>query len=334
MWAGFARRARYRSVRCTQAFRKSSDRPRPWRARRLRPCARHDCTRSAGSRRSTRSSEPDGADVLAVTCSSLNPVDISTGNGRFYGGVPETPYVIGSEAVGRTSDGRRLWYYAKETMAERVRLAQPDRAVEIPDGVDDRSRSRAGRPASRAGSRSPGARASRRRHGARARGERHARRDGDAGREAARRRRVIGAARRVDTIPDAADEVVALDGDYELPRGDGRHRRAVGRAGGEGARRCRARRPLRPARPVRRGRPRRSSRPGCAARSANILGHSLHSVPADVARRGLPRALRARPRRPRSASTSRRTRSTRIAEAWERQASGSPGVKIVVDVSG
>src|SRR5262245_36504311 len=81
--------------------------------------------------------EPDEPDVLVVTSSSLNPVDISTGQGRFYGGVPETPYVIGSEAVGPAADGRRLWYYGPRTMAERAPLSLPDRAVEIPDGVDD-----------------------------------------------------------------------------------------------------------------------------------------------------------------------------------------------------
>src|SRR5437764_920289 len=68
---------------------------------------------------------------------ALNPVDVSIGSGRFYGGSPETPYVIGSEVVGRTSDGRRVWYYARGTMAERVTVEQPDHAVEIPDGVDD-----------------------------------------------------------------------------------------------------------------------------------------------------------------------------------------------------
>src|ERR1700690_2205820 len=80
---------------------------------------------------------PDGAALIAVSAAGLNPVDITIGNGRFYGGVPETPYVIGSEAVGRTADGRRLWYYARGLMAEQVVIAAPEHAVEVPGGVSD-----------------------------------------------------------------------------------------------------------------------------------------------------------------------------------------------------
>ena len=81
--------------------------------------------------------EPGGGLVLEVTASALNPVDIAIGNGRFYGGTPQTPYVIGSEAVGRMPDGRRVWYYARGAMAERVAVTAPDHAVDVPDGVGD-----------------------------------------------------------------------------------------------------------------------------------------------------------------------------------------------------
>ncbi len=64
--------------------------------------------------------EPLSGELLDVLVAGLNPVDITIGNGRFYGGVPETPYVVGSEAVVRTADGRRLWYYARNLMAERI----------------------------------------------------------------------------------------------------------------------------------------------------------------------------------------------------------------------
>ena len=63
---------------------------------------------------------PASGPLLAVDVAGLNPVDITIGRGRFYGGVPETPYVIGSEAVGRSDDGRRLWCYSRNLMAERV----------------------------------------------------------------------------------------------------------------------------------------------------------------------------------------------------------------------
>ena len=277
--------------------------------------------------------EPDGDDVISVTCSSLNPVDISTGTGRFYGGVPETPYVIGSEAVGTTSDGRRVWYYAKETMAERVRLAQPDRVAEIPDGVDDRLAVACG-TAGLTGwlavswrarvtpddtvlvlgaSGTLGATAI---QGAKLLGA----------------ARVIGAARRVENDPRGRRRGGRARRRLRASGGDRHRRRAVGRAGGEGARRRGARRALRPARPVRRGRgvarvrldPRQDGerpRPLAALRRRRRP------------RRRLPRALRARPRRPHPLRR-RDLPLDEVAGAWERQASGSPGVKIVVDVAG
>ena len=73
-----------------------------------------------------------------VTASALNPVDIAIANGRYYGGTPDPPFVTGSEAVGHTSEGRRVWYYARGVMAERVGPLDPAHAIEIPDGLDDR----------------------------------------------------------------------------------------------------------------------------------------------------------------------------------------------------
>ena len=52
---------------------------------------------------------PVGPNLIEVSATALNPIDIAIGNGRFYGGTPQTPYVIGSEAVARTPDGRRVW---------------------------------------------------------------------------------------------------------------------------------------------------------------------------------------------------------------------------------
>src|SRR5436305_10719281 len=81
--------------------------------------------------------DPPAGEAVEVVAVPLNPVDIAIGAGRFYGGSPPTPYVIGSEAVGRTADGRRVWYNARGAIAERVVLADPEHVVEIPDGVDD-----------------------------------------------------------------------------------------------------------------------------------------------------------------------------------------------------
>ncbi|CAB4686351.1 MAG: hypothetical protein F2663_01680 [Actinobacteria bacterium] len=81
--------------------------------------------------------EPDGTDLIEVAVAGLNPVDVTIGNGRFHGGVPDVPYVIGTEIVGTKSDGRRYWYYDRGTMAERVSPQLPGRVIEVPDGVPD-----------------------------------------------------------------------------------------------------------------------------------------------------------------------------------------------------
>jgi NADPH:quinone reductase-like Zn-dependent oxidoreductase len=275
--------------------------------------------------------EPGGDDVLAVTASSLNPVDISTGTGRFYGGVPGTPYVIGSEAVGRTADGKRLWYYAKETMAERVALLQPDRAVEIPDGVDDHLALACG-TAGLTGwlavswcanvtpedtvlvlgaSGTLGATAV---QGAKLLGA----------------NRVIGAARRVEAVPEAADEVVALEGDYELPQATV----VIDGLWGEPAARALAAAAL-GVRFVQLGQSAGASATlessWVRGKVVRILGHSLHNVPAGARAAGY-RELCTHARDGRIRFDIEAYALDRIAEAWTRQASGSPGVKIVVDL--
>ena len=86
--------------------------------------------------------EPDADVVVDITAAPLNPVDLSIASGRFYAGPPNTPYVPGVEGVGRTADGTRVWfetaagYMGDGSMAERAAV-NPDRAVELPDGVED-----------------------------------------------------------------------------------------------------------------------------------------------------------------------------------------------------
>jgi NADPH2:quinone reductase len=84
----------------------------------------------------------DGA-VVEILAAPLNPLDISVGTGRFYGGHPELPYVPGSEAVGRVREsGDLVWVFGEGlglrgdgTFAE---LAAPSRAalIPVPDGAD------------------------------------------------------------------------------------------------------------------------------------------------------------------------------------------------------
>jgi NADPH2:quinone reductase len=96
--------------------------------------------------------EPEQDDeraLVEVAAVPLNPVDISIGAGRFYGGRPELPFVPGTEAVGRIlaapslGEGIRVYFGGDGlgltrdgTLAERVRVAEQN-AVPLPGGVDD-----------------------------------------------------------------------------------------------------------------------------------------------------------------------------------------------------
>jgi NADPH2:quinone reductase len=86
--------------------------------------------------------EPQGEVIVDITAAPINPVDLAIAAGRYYVGPPNTPYVPGVEGVGCTADGRRFWfetgagYLGDGSMAERA-VVHPDRAVELPDGVED-----------------------------------------------------------------------------------------------------------------------------------------------------------------------------------------------------
>ena len=81
----------------------------------------------------------DGLEIVAV---ALNPLDLAVGAGRFYGGHPPLPYIPGAEAVARVGD--RPFYLGGEGrgmqkdgfLAERVNYPA-DRAIEIPEGLDE-----------------------------------------------------------------------------------------------------------------------------------------------------------------------------------------------------
>ena len=85
--------------------------------------------------------EPDagGGDVLVeVECVPLNPVDIAIGAGTFYGGHPPLPYVPGEEAIGKRVDtGERVWVYGRFSGGLGERIAAPEAALSpVPDGAD------------------------------------------------------------------------------------------------------------------------------------------------------------------------------------------------------
>jgi len=80
----------------------------------------------------------DGDVLIEVECVPLNPIDVSIAAGRFYGGHPPLPYVPGEEAIGRRLDtGERVWIYGRFTGCLAQRVAAPARALSpVPDGAD------------------------------------------------------------------------------------------------------------------------------------------------------------------------------------------------------
>jgi NADPH2:quinone reductase len=275
--------------------------------------------------------EPGGDLLLDVTASALNPVDIAIGNGRFYGGTPQTPYVVGSEAVGRSSDGRRLWLYARRTMAERVAITEEAAAAEIPEGVDDELALACG-VAGLTGWLAVAWRAKVTPEdtvlvlGA----------SGSLGRTAIQAakllgaRRVVGAASRVEAVPDAADEAIELGASAELPEAtvviDGLWGEPAERALAAAARGVRF---------VQLGQSAGATATIASAavrgKTANILGLSLGSVPAQALREGY-RELCEHARAGRIRLETETYELERIGEAWTRQSTGSPGAKIVIAV--
>src|SRR3954453_8495921 len=84
-----------------------------------------------------------GQALVQVTAAAINPIDISMSLGKFYGGTPEVPYVMGREAVGRVIEGEQLdpgtqiWFQppAGGAFAEYA-VADEDQAIVLPDGTD------------------------------------------------------------------------------------------------------------------------------------------------------------------------------------------------------
>jgi NADPH2:quinone reductase len=271
---------------------------------------------------------PSGQTV-AVSAAGLNPVDISIGNGRFYGGTPETPYVIGSEAIGTTSDGTRVWFRGSGTVAE-IAVAG-EHTYDVPDGVDDETALACG-IAGLTGWLAVSWRAKVTPEdtvlvlGA----------SGSVGHAAVQgakvlgARRVIGAARKTALVPAAADEVVELAGSYELPEATV----VVDGLWGEPAERALAA----SASGVRYVQLGQSAGPTASlasawvrGKAANLLGLALYSTPRDVIAEGY-HSLCGHARDGRIRFAVETFALDDVTAAWERQSSGSPGAKIVVRV--
>lgn len=84
--------------------------------------------------------EPGPGQVpVEVELAGLNPVDIAIASGTFDAGAPELPYTPGLEGIGRTPDGRRVWFDVPVppvgSFSERC-VIDPSRSIELPDGVE------------------------------------------------------------------------------------------------------------------------------------------------------------------------------------------------------
>jgi NADPH2:quinone reductase len=239
--------------------------------------------------------------------------------------------VIGSEAVVRTADGRRLWYYARNLMAERVVVESPRHAVEVPEGVSDELAAACG-VAGLTGWLAVSWRA------------RVTADDtvlvlgasGSLGRTAVQgakllgAKRVIGAARRTENVPQVADDVVEIDGSESYPAAtvivDGLWGEPVERAlaaAQNGVRVVQLGQSAGPTATLQSG--------WVRGKAANILGHALHLAPHDVFTAGY-RELAEHARDGRIHYEVETYELDRVAEAWERQSSGSPGAKIVISL--
>lgn len=78
--------------------------------------------------------------VVEVLAAGINPIDLRIASGALADRRPDVPRVVGSEGVGRTADGDRVYFRSTVapfgSIAERV-LVDEDALVPVPDGVDD-----------------------------------------------------------------------------------------------------------------------------------------------------------------------------------------------------
>jgi NADPH:quinone reductase-like Zn-dependent oxidoreductase len=274
---------------------------------------------------------PEGPNVIAVRAAGLNPVDIAIGTGRFYGGSPPTPYVLGSEGVGTTADGRRVWFRGSGTIAQQA-AAAVQQTLDIPDGVADELALACG-IAGLTGWLAVSWRAQVTAEdtvlvlGA----------SGTVGAAAVQgakllgARRVIGAARQTRLVPAAADATVELGDSYELPEATvvidalwGTHAERALEAAAPGVRFVQLGQSAGPTATLQSG--------WVRGKVAEIRGHSLFSTPRDVIAAGY-RELCEHAREGRIQFDTETFELDDIATAWERQASGSPGAKIVVRIA-
>jgi NADPH:quinone reductase-like Zn-dependent oxidoreductase len=81
----------------------------------------------------------DDSAVVDVLTAGLNPVDIRMASGQFYGGNPPLPSVVGREGIGRTAEGRTIYFERPlppyGSFAERA-LIDPNVTYSVPEDLD------------------------------------------------------------------------------------------------------------------------------------------------------------------------------------------------------
>lgn len=81
----------------------------------------------------------EDTELVEIELAGINPVDIAIGSGKFDSGAPPLPYVAGREAIGRTADGKRVWFdearYPSGSFAE-VTEINLGSAIEVPEGIE------------------------------------------------------------------------------------------------------------------------------------------------------------------------------------------------------
>ena len=81
-----------------------------------------------------------GEELITVTASALSHVTKSHASGSHYASPGSLPAVVGIDGVGRTRDGRRVYFVLPEApfggMAEKVAVRQ-EQCIPLPDHVDD-----------------------------------------------------------------------------------------------------------------------------------------------------------------------------------------------------
>jgi NADPH:quinone reductase-like Zn-dependent oxidoreductase len=84
--------------------------------------------------------EREGHVVVDVGAAGLHHLDLHKASGTFYTGPPPLPCVVGTDGVGRTPDGRRVYFDTTVepygSMAERT-LVAADVLLDVAEGVDD-----------------------------------------------------------------------------------------------------------------------------------------------------------------------------------------------------